>query len=91
MTPLVFTLSQMLIAILIALLAGAFFGRRIAKEARELLRPSLGELMMREAKDRGAQVLRSQGLSIARKEDFEEEGRLAHDYEIETEKPEEQP
>lgn len=85
MTPIVFTLSQILWAILIALLVGACFGGWIVRESRALWkRPSLGELMAREAKARGEQVMRSQGLSICRSEDFEEEGRLAHDYETET-------
>lgn len=64
--PILFTLSQILWAILIALLVGAFFGRWIAREAKEFLRPSLGESLLRESKERGVQVLRLAGLSNAR-------------------------
>lgn len=85
---LAFTLGDLLWSILLALLTGAFFGRWIAREARAFLRPHLGELMAREAKERGFQVLRSMSLSAARKIGFEEEGRLRRFWrELKSRKP----
>lgn len=84
MSQLTFTLSDMLLFIICALLIGACFGGWIVRESRALWkRPTMGELMARLSQIRGEQVMRSQGLSICRSEDFEEEGRLAHDYETE--------
>lgn len=74
--PIIFTLSQILWAILIALLIGAIFGHWIRREAKAFLRPHLGELMAREAKARGEQVLRLWGLSNARLIGNENEGEL---------------